>query len=656
MKTQKQFFEALEEELRYLKAQEINEIIKHYRDKINTELDYGVDEEKIIKNLPEPHDIAKEIYQSRGISFLEIQKRKYRRKEIATAIVSSLIIVLLAFLFISVNVFIGKIFLDINKLFSNILVFKSILDIILTISIVISLDIVILSIYIFIIDLFYIIITHFLSNVLKAIKKTNKLQYKFLDFSISGKIKNLCKGKNALAILLICFIGLALLLGTGSLFTKGYIYRSFNNAPSFVKNYEFDERIKDINVNGTNANVSIEVDQEIEKIVVEYGFEFASDVSINIIDACLDIKNVGSKTFGMFGLLDEPTPLVKIKLPSISYLRNINITLNEGTIYLKELQNPSLNVNLDIYSNEIYLENPNLGKLVINECYKTNTKIANLKETDEMSWITTIDIFASTGSIALEKVKANDFTITNDAAKIVMKTCDVENLKIKNTGGNVLLYNVFGSNLDYESNSQNNILDDLMFEQANFTSNKAGTITITRLATRINAKFTTHVSGNIIVSRIKSKKITVNNESGNIIFNYINQNDVTSEKDNEETINIKQKYNSFTVGDTTLEGVSNGPLYINRSILNNVNLEQNKTSLQISDSSITNKAVFNVNNAKNLTFTNVTGLNTHFILKDTELVYYNEVQNSSDTKFYVKFLSASLRPDTNVNWEVEADE
>ena len=92
MNTQKEFLQTLEEELKYLKAQETNEILKHYRDKINTELDYGTSEDKIIKNLPLPKDIAKEIYDSRGISYLEIQKKKYRQKEIGKAIISALII------------------------------------------------------------------------------------------------------------------------------------------------------------------------------------------------------------------------------------------------------------------------------------------------------------------------------------------------------------------------------------------------------------------------------------------------------------------------------------------------------------------------------------------------------------------------------------
>ena len=107
MKTQNEYLETLEEELRYLKQQEINEIVKHYRDKINLEIDYGNSEEKIIKNLPNPKSIAKEIYDSRGISYLEIQKRKYRRKEILQAILSGVIISLMVVLFLGITTFIG---------------------------------------------------------------------------------------------------------------------------------------------------------------------------------------------------------------------------------------------------------------------------------------------------------------------------------------------------------------------------------------------------------------------------------------------------------------------------------------------------------------------------------------------------------------------
>ena len=219
MNTQKEFLEALEEELRFLKGQEINEILKHYRDKINTEIDYGTLEEKVIKNLPDPKDIAHDIYKTRGISYLEIQKKKYRRKEIAKAVFSGIIIALMVMLFVASTIYVGSASIKIASLTGYIFSFKSILDILITLLIIVFLELTIVVLYIFLIDLFYVIISSFLTSILKAIKKTYKPHYKFQDFTINGFFKNKLKGKNILLILLLSFIGTTFVLSGVSAIT-----------------------------------------------------------------------------------------------------------------------------------------------------------------------------------------------------------------------------------------------------------------------------------------------------------------------------------------------------------------------------------------------------------------------------------------------------
>ena len=54
MNSPKEFLEALAEELRFLPAKEVNEILKHYKDRINVEIDYGTPLEKIFENLKTP--------------------------------------------------------------------------------------------------------------------------------------------------------------------------------------------------------------------------------------------------------------------------------------------------------------------------------------------------------------------------------------------------------------------------------------------------------------------------------------------------------------------------------------------------------------------------------------------------------------------------
>ena len=659
MKTQNEFLEALEEELRFLKAKEIHEILKHYRDKINSEIDYGTPEEKIISNLPLPKDIANDIYKARGISFLEIQKKKYRQKEIANAILSGFIISLMLVLFVSIVSFFGYTIVGFNKLLTGLSFFNSSLDQVLVVLLVLMLDIAMLAIFVFVIDLFYIIISHFLVNILKAIKKTYRVHYKFQDFSISGSLKNKAKNKNVIAIALAGSATLALIIFGASLFTKGYIYRSFNDLPLNVVEKQYNDNIKDINITGTNANIRFEVNEELDDIKVEYKYEFNDKIDINIDEFTLNIKNIGSKSFGLFGLLDEPSPIVVITLPSAEYIKNINVQLDQGSLYLKKVLNIGLSVNVDIYNSEVYIEDSNLKALTV-DSYKTNIKIANLDNKQEYYRINNLKIETSTGSFAMEGISVNEFNYENVSTKTVIKRCQINTFNFKTDNGNTVFYEVEGKKINYITRSANNILDDIEYANASFEANRASSITITRLMVEGDLSLTSYTGGIITISRLKAKTTYLGKEdsplTGNIILNYINQDDILTEKDTEELVVSKTTYNDFNVSNTKIVGYSEGAIYINRSIIENINLKQTSSALQVSDTNIKGYAMFNVDSAKNLTFTDVIGTDIHFVVKHTKIVYYNSDNNLLNTKFYVKYEGASYGCDSNIKPEVEPNE
>lgn len=656
MKTQNEFLEALEEELRFLKAKEIQEILKHYREKINSEIDYGTPEDKIIKNLPLPKDIANDIYKSRGISFLEIQKKKYRQKEIAKAIISGLIISLMVVLFVSVVSFFGYTAVGFNKLLLELSSFKSSLDMALIAMTVIMLDIALLAILVFVIDLFYIIISNFLVNILKSIKKTYRVHYKFQDFSISGALKNKCKQKNVVAIALAGSATLALIFFGSSLFTKGYLYRSFNNHPLNSITEEYQNNIKNVNIKGTNANIRFEIDETLEKIKVKYDYEFNKDVNIKLNENTLVVENIGSKSYGIFGLLDEPTPIIVVTLPSAEYLREINVELDEGSLYLKEIENISLKVNVDIYNSEVYIENSNLDDLTI-KSYKTNTKIANLNEERDYYRVNNLVIETSSGSVAMEGISVNEFKYNNLNAKSVISSCQINTFDFETDNGDTVFYEVSGKTLTYVTESTNNILDDLEYDNAKFVANLASSVTITRLIVKEQLNLLTYNSSSITISRLKAKHTVLGDDKdpslGNIILNYVNRNDVITDKDSKDLVNSKTEYNDYKMVNTKITGKSEGALYINRSSIEDIDIKQSSTALQVSDSNVSGYAKFDIDTAKNLTFTDVTGTNIHFVLKHTKLVYYNTDENLSNTKVYVKFEGASYGLDTNINPEVE---
>lgn len=660
MKTQNEFLEALEEELRFLKGKEIHEILKHYREKIDTEIDYGTPEEKIIKNLPLPADIANDIYKARGISFLEIQKKKYRKKEIIRAILSAFIIAFMTILFIGVSSFLGYITFNFNKLFINLSSFKESLDIILIAALIITLDIVMISIFVFIIDLFYIIITTFLLNILKASKKTYRVHYKFQDFTISGAIKDKCKKKNVVAIILASSAALCVIIFGASLFTKGYIYRSFNNIPLNNKVLEYDSNIKNISIAGSNANIRFEIDEELDHLKVTYNYEFNQDVPITLNDSTLSIDNVGSQSFGLFGLLDEPYPNIIFTLPSAEYLKELNIKLDAGSIYLKEIQNISLKVNVDIYDSQVYLENTNLKELAING-YKTDVKLANLDKEQQYFRINNLNITSSIGSIAMEGMSIDKFVLKNINTDCVIKKCQINDFDFETNNGKTIFYEVCGKTLNYVTRSANNILDDITYTNAYFEANRASSISVTRLMVQEKLTLTAFTGGSITISRLKATETLLSKSddqaiTGNIILNYVNRDDIIGENDPSELVESKNKYNAYKVVNTKISGSSEGSIYINRSTIEEINIKQTSAALQVSDSEIVKKATFDVDTAKNLTFTDVTGTDIHFVLKHTKLVYYNSDNNLNNTKCYVKFIGASYGIDSNIKPEVEQGE
>ena len=670
MKTQNEFLEALEEELRFLKAKEVHEIVKHYRDKINTELDYGTPEAKIIKELPLPADIANDIYKSKGISYLEIQKKKYRQKEIAKAILSGCIITLMLVLFIGLCVFFGNFIFNFNKLLLEVSSFKEYLDLILMVGLVLALDICAMAILVFVIDLFYILISNFLVNILKSIKKTYRVHYKFQDFSISGLIKSKAKKKNVVLIVLVASATLSLVISCASLFSKGYIYRSLNNVPVNVIEQKYDSKIQNINISGSNANITFLIDEKQDQINVLYKYEFNDKLDIKQNEWTLNIKDVNSKSFGLLGMLDEPTPIIEITLPSAEYLKNINVNLNKGSLYLKKISNVSLVVKTDIYDGKIYVEDSNLNELSV-ESYKADIKIANLGNEQEFYRINKLYIGTNEkdyleektstgiamGSLAMQGISTNEFIYRNATTRTTIKDCQFNLFDFKTENGATSVYNIQGNDLKFVSKSTNNILENLTYKKVNIVANNAGQIYITRLMALEQVTLTTNSKGFIEISRLKAKETTLAINSGSLVLNYINVDEEIKDSYTNELANLIQKYNDFKVVNTSLKGESKGFVYINRSKLENVDFKQISSSLQVSQTDIVKHAKFNIDTAQNLTFTDVTGTDLHFELKHTKLIYRNDSDEAKakQTKIYTKQLAANYGYEINVPREDEAD-
>lgn len=680
MKNQNEFLEALEEELRFLKAKEIHEILKHYRDKISTEIDYGTPEEKVISNLPLPKDIANEIYKSKGISYLEIQKKKYRQKEILKAILSGAIIVLMLVLSISCLSFFVISSIEFNKLLGELPSFTTYLDKILIPLLVILLDITLISIILFVIDLFYIIISSFLVNILRAFKKTYRVHYKFQDFSITGSLKKLAKKKNVVAIVLAGSATLSLIVFGASLFSKGYIYRSINNDPNNEIIEEYDNNLKEINIQGNDAKVIFQIDEKLTKIKVEYKYEFSNLFTKDYKDQSLTITNIGSKKFGLFGLLDEPSPSITITLPNTSYLENININLYDGELHLNKLDNTKLDVKADIKNNcNIYVYCCKLNKLETSG-YKTVIKVANLDEKNELILpnediidINSVDIKSSTGEIYIGGINTTSLTINNTNAKTRIMNCYLDSFVFKTIGGDTYIDEIVSDDITYSSQSSINGLEVIQCNTIILSAEKAGVIDVTRLMCTGKVELSAYTGGTITISRVKAKEIQLTpspddegNEkevpiiTGTVILNYVNTPEEIKDHDTAKVASLKNMFNSFVIESSLIFGKSAGEVHINRSNIDTLNLYHTSSALKVAYTNINGNAKFHLDTDKSVIFNDVFGTDIHFLLKHTKLQYFVDKEDTENigkiAKFYYKFDGVNHGIDTNVERELEPNE
>ncbi|MBR2138212.1 MAG: DUF1700 domain-containing protein, partial [Bacilli bacterium] len=107
MKTTIEYLQALEDELKYLPKKEVRRVVQIYQDKINNAIDGGEKIEKVLKDLPHPSDVAKGIYDSKKVNYLDKKKREFRQKELLEGLSSLVLSILVILIFVGIIGYIG---------------------------------------------------------------------------------------------------------------------------------------------------------------------------------------------------------------------------------------------------------------------------------------------------------------------------------------------------------------------------------------------------------------------------------------------------------------------------------------------------------------------------------------------------------------------
>ena len=332
-------------------------------------------------------------------------------------------------------------------------------------------------------------------------------------------------------------------------------------------------------------------------------------------------------------------------------MKKLNITLDDGYVYLKNINSVALELNFDIYDTSLYLENISLRSLNLTS-YNADVRIMNTDESIKYSKITNMNVKLTKGNIYMQGVQILDnIEIDNGSAEIIFNDCILENLKLESLAGSVILNKIQGENFELSTSSANNVLDNITYDSLKITGIRSTKIKMNRIMISNNFELNSFSKAIIAITYLKSKETTINNTSGKISLQYVNvQADINEENDTENVKKEKEIYNKFTLTNTNMNVISTGEIYINDSKLDDLKVKQEGMVFQVSKTNI-RKSEIDALDVKNLAFVEVFGDDIYFVLNNSPLTYFN-YDNESDFTIRIKYKGVS-KVETDVKYNVE---
>lgn len=518
MSTLKEFLFELSEELRFLPPKQVNEVLRHYRDKVNVEVDYGTPEEKVIASLKSPKEIAEDIYKMHGVDYLEKRKKHVAFKETCLALIYSLVLLLSIVSFIVLSIFIIKILINMFSLIIHCFSVGGVLDKIISSLCVFSYFIVMIIFYIFIIDLFLIIFSTFIKNILRCFDKTRNKHFPILNFTINGWLNVKTEKPKILIKTFAITIGVFVFLGICSYFTKGYIYRSMRNinAESVEISEEFqNNNYENIKITGSNAYVVLDTDDTLAspKVVIETEFSNTYTISFDEVSKTNIINIKSKKTYDLIGILNAPTTVVKITFPKDKSVTQIDLDVKYGKIIMDGIKNIET-VKINTITANISLNNNIIKNLDIS----TETNDTVMKDNS----VTNININSQSGSVTCADSSFEKLEHNNGSSKVQMINCLIDDYTLKNQSGTIYLERLTGKNINCNTKTSVNEYYDLFFDEGIFEVNSTGSLKLTRAVFKTKLYVKSENSSHQVLSYVTSPIMDLNATTGQIILEKVN--------------------------------------------------------------------------------------------------------------------------------------
>lgn len=513
MNSSKEFLETLAEELRYLPAKQVNEVLKHYRDKINVETDYGTPIEKVLESMKSPAEIAKGIYEMHGVNYLAKRKRRTKIKDIFSASFSGIIGILCFVLYFFISYFFENVMINQFGLIVNAFTFDSVLDIILTSLCVFSYILVMLVVFIFITDLFIILLNGLLGKILDARESTRGVNYDFMDFTFNGWFNNKLKKDKILFKILFGLVVAFVLTGISSYATNGYINRTIRNIPSNIEVIELEQSFNKIYLNANEVDVVIVEDKETTKPTINYSYEF-SKYNYSVENNTLSINVEKNKTYDFLGIIQAPSSKITISVPVGFTIDNILVELNYGDVYLKKLTKTNT-FTVTVLNGGVYLgENSNITS------GNVNLSVGNIVSNKNL--INELTINHGSGELNSGQDYITKLTHNNGSSDIKTVGSSIQNYTLNNTSGTVYLEDIDGDTLTINTRASVNTLYDIYYRVGDFKIDNVCNFSMSRSS--FSEKLTT-LSNNKSdqnLDYIKAPQMEIQGLNGRILCSNIN--------------------------------------------------------------------------------------------------------------------------------------
>ena len=602
MKTTIEYLQALEDELKYLPKKEVRRVVQIYQDKINNAIDGGEKIEKVLKDLPHPSDIAKGIYDSKKVNYLDKKKREFRQKELLEGLSSLVLSILVILIFVGI---IGYIGIMTFRMFEIIPKFSS-QDKIIMSGFVIMYFMAMIIILIYLVDLALLITNFLLGKFFYLFPKLKEKFEKVEEFTISGTLEKVTKKKYFLGKILLVFGILALLFGVTSLVGKGYLYRSFMDIPN-EKNEEvldISNEIEEITLETTKAQVLIKKGENFQIIKTS---EFDRNFQLNQNGNKLEIDFDEKTNYDFLGILSEPTILITIIIPEEKAL-DINLKINNGKIGLTEV---------NLKKSDIYLTS---GELVIKDVDFTDftfyTDSGTLNSNSSKYEKANIEIVR--GKYASSEDYFKDISLQNGSGEVAIKQNKYEKFELKNISGTSIIQESTINQFDYHSVASILNMTEIVSKTFNLTSTNASQFTMVDM---------------------KADLFTFDLNTG-----YITMSKVIGD------INIIQSLSNITlselVGDVKGK-IANSKLAVYNSIFDNLDIELSKCNLDL-DNVVIKEIDVSAENTQ-LLLIDVYGNNMRYEITNSNMQYYNNDSKKLINKLVLKSINSQYDIDETVN-------